>query len=95
AAVPPPAPAAERGPAAGSVHAGLRHPVPLAVATAHLPLLLWALAVGAGPLTVTAVLLATAAGGTAVALRAASVPVRVVAVVGALGMGVVGVLSAG
>ncbi|OWA01290.1 hypothetical protein B9W64_35265 [Streptomyces sp. CS159] len=95
AAVPPPAPAAERGPAAGSVRAGLRHPVPLAVATAHLPLLLWALAVGAGPLTVTAVLLATAAGGTAVALRAASVPVRVVAVVGALGMGVVGVLSAG
>ncbi|MFD8453191.1 MULTISPECIES: SCO7613 C-terminal domain-containing membrane protein [Streptomyces] len=95
AAVPPPAPAAERGPAAGGARAGLRHPVPLAVATAHLPLLLWALAVGAGPHTVTAVLLLTAAGGTAVALRAAPAPVRVVAVVGALGMGVVGVLSAG
>ncbi len=91
----PPAPAAERGPAAGGARAGLRHPVPLAVATAHLPLLLWALAVGAGPHTVTAVLLLTAAGGAAVALRAAPAPVRVVAVVGALGMGVVGVLSAG
>ncbi|WP_328558567.1 SCO7613 C-terminal domain-containing membrane protein [Streptomyces coelicoflavus] len=95
AAVPPPAQAAERGPAVEGARAGLRHPVPLAVATAHLPLLLWALAVGAGPYTVTAVLLATAAGGTAVALRAASVPVRVVAVVGALGMGAAGVLSAG
>ncbi|MDI6521660.1 hypothetical protein QMA61_36395 [Streptomyces coelicoflavus] len=91
----PPAPAAERGPAAGGARSGLRHPVPLAVATAHLPLLLWALAVGAGPHTVTAVLLLTAAGGAAVALRAVPVPVRVVAVVGALGMGVVGVLSAG
>ncbi|MFJ7231209.1 SCO7613 C-terminal domain-containing membrane protein [Streptomyces tendae] len=81
--------------AAYGVRLGLFHPLPLAVATAHLPLLLWAVALGAGPLTLTAVLLATAAGGTAVALRAASAPVRVVAVVGALGTGTVGVLSAG
>ncbi|NEV89632.1 hypothetical protein GUR47_23620 [Streptomyces tendae] len=81
--------------AAYGARLGLFHPLPLAVATAHLPLLLWAVALGAGPLTLTAVLLATAAGGTAVALRAASAPVRVVAVVGALGTGTVGVLSAG
>ncbi len=81
--------------AAYGVRLGLFHPLPLAVATAHLPVLLWAIAVGAGPLPLTAVLLATAAGGTAVALRAVSAPVRVVAVVGALGTGAVGVLSAG
>ncbi|MFG3215534.1 SCO7613 C-terminal domain-containing membrane protein [Streptomyces tendae] len=81
--------------AAYGVRLGLFHPLPLAVATAHLPLLLWAIGVGAGPLPLTAVLLATAAGGTAVALRAVSAPVRVVAVVGALGTGAVGVLSAG
>ncbi|BET52604.1 hypothetical protein RGQ21_75860 [Kitasatospora aureofaciens] len=81
--------------AAYGARLGLFHPLPLAVATAHLPLLLWAVALGAGPLTLTAVLLATAAGGTAAALRAASAPVRVVAVVGALGTGTVGVLSAG
>ncbi|MFD5651264.1 SCO7613 C-terminal domain-containing membrane protein [Streptomyces sp. NPDC127039] len=74
---------------------GLRHPLPLAVATAHLPLLLWAVAVGAGPYTLTAVSLVTAAGGTAVALRAAPLPVRIVAVTGALGTGAAGVLSAG
>ncbi|MGM9342588.1 SCO7613 C-terminal domain-containing membrane protein [Streptomyces salinarius] len=94
------APTGARGTAQGAsagegTRLGLRHPLPLAVATAHLPLLLWAIAAGAGPHTVTAVLLVTAAGGTAVALRAAWVPVRVVAVVGALGMGLVGVLSAG
>ncbi|MGW5563689.1 SCO7613 C-terminal domain-containing membrane protein [Streptomyces tendae] len=81
--------------AAYGVRLGLFHPLPLAVATAHLPLLLWAIALGAGPLPLTAVLLATAAGGSAVALRAVSAPVRVVAVVGALGTGAVGVLSAG
>ncbi|MFH8441988.1 SCO7613 C-terminal domain-containing membrane protein [Streptomyces sp. NPDC018026] len=77
------------------VRLGLRHPLPLAVATAHLPLLLWAIAVGAGPYPLTAVSLATAAGGTAVALRAAPLPVRIVAVTGALGTGAAGVLSAG
>ncbi|AZM79588.1 hypothetical protein D1J63_34965 [Streptomyces sp. KPB2] len=94
------APTGARGTAQGAsagegTRLGLRHPLPLAVATAHLPLLLWAIAAGAGPHTVTAVLLVTAAGGTAVALRAVRVSVRVVAVVGALGMGLVGVLSAG
>ncbi|EFD64595.1 integral membrane protein [Streptomyces lividans TK24] len=77
------------------VRLGLRHPLPLAVATAHLPLLLGAIAVGAGPYTLTAVSLATTAGGTAVALRAALLPVRIVAVTGALGTGAAGVLSAG
>ncbi|WP_121717701.1 hypothetical protein [Streptomyces sp. E5N91] len=77
------------------VRLGLRHPLPLAVATAHLPLLLGAIAVGAGPYTLTAVSLATAAGGTAVALHAALLPVRIVAVTGALGTGAAGVLSAG
>jgi hypothetical protein len=81
--------------AAYGVRLGLFHPLPLAVATAHLPLPLWAVAVGAGPYTLTAALLATAAGGTAVALRAGPEPVRVVAVVGALGTGAIGVLSAG
>ncbi|MBQ0888293.1 hypothetical protein KBZ94_25775, partial [Streptomyces sp. RM72] len=47
--------------AAYGLRLGLFHPLPLAVATAHLPLLLWAVAVGAGPHTLTAVLLATAA----------------------------------
>ncbi|MBQ1098338.1 hypothetical protein KBY55_20170 [Streptomyces sp. b94] len=73
----------------------LRLPLPLAIATAHLPLLLWALAVGAGPPTLTAVLLVTAAAGAAVALRTGSAPVRIVAVVGSLGTGAVGVVSAG
>lgn len=81
--------------AAYGVRLGLFHPLPLAVATAHLPLLLGAIALGAGPHWLTAALLATAAGGTAVALRPVSAPVRVVAVVGALGTGAVGVLSAG
>ncbi|WP_217168972.1 SCO7613 C-terminal domain-containing membrane protein [Streptomyces sp. AC512_CC834] len=87
--------AAEGGSAGGGARLGPRHPLPLAVATAHLPLLLWAIAVGAGPRTLTAVLLTTAAGGTAVALRTTLVPVRVVAVVGALGTGGAGALSAG
>ncbi|MFF8092996.1 SCO7613 C-terminal domain-containing membrane protein [Streptomyces sp. NPDC016675] len=79
----------------GPGRAVLRLPLPLATATAHLPLLLWALAAGAGAHTVTAALLATAAAGTAVALRAPALPVRIVAVVGSLCTGVVGVVSAG
>ncbi|MGW8063974.1 SCO7613 C-terminal domain-containing membrane protein [Streptomyces ziwulingensis] len=72
----------------------LRLPLPVATATAHLPLLLWTLAVGAGPHTLTAVLLVTAAAGATVALRAPAVPVRVVAVVGSLGTGTAGVVWA-
>ncbi|MFI5855285.1 SCO7613 C-terminal domain-containing membrane protein [Streptomyces parvulus] len=73
----------------------LRGPLPLAVGTAHLPLPLWAVAAGAGAHTLTAVLLVTASAGTALALRTALVPVRYVALVGALGTGAVGVLAAG
>ncbi|MEU6449523.1 hypothetical protein [Streptomyces sp. NPDC046979] len=87
--------AAEDGSATKGVRLTLRLPLPLAVGTAHLPLLLWAVAVGAGAHTLTAVLLVTASGGTALALRTGLVPVRLVAVVGALSTGAVGVLAAG
>ncbi|MFD4258896.1 SCO7613 C-terminal domain-containing membrane protein [Streptomyces sp. NPDC058534] len=95
--VPPVAgrPSAEDGSATKGVRLTLRLPLPLAVGTAHLPLLLWAAAVGAGAHTLTAVLLVTASGGTALALRTALVPVRFVAVAGALSTGAVGVLAAG
>ncbi|MFB7653376.1 MULTISPECIES: SCO7613 C-terminal domain-containing membrane protein [unclassified Streptomyces] len=95
--VPPAAgrPVAEDGSATKGARLTLRLPLPLAVGTAHLPLLLWAVAVGAGAHTLTAVLLVTASGGTALALRTALVPVRFVAVVGALSTGAVGVLAAG
>ncbi|MFE0205431.1 SCO7613 C-terminal domain-containing membrane protein [Streptomyces sp. NPDC058985] len=88
-------PAAENGAPVPGVRRTLRVPLPLAVGTAHLPLLLWAVAAGAGAHTLTAVLLVTASGGTALALRTALLPVRYVAVVGALGTGAVGVLAAG
>ncbi|MFD5801428.1 SCO7613 C-terminal domain-containing membrane protein [Streptomyces sp. NPDC127020] len=88
-------PAAENGAPVPGVRLTLRVPLPLAVGTAHLPLLLWAVAAGAGAHTLTAVLLVTASGGTALALRTALLPVRYVAVVGALGTGTVGVLAAG
>ncbi|MER7776025.1 hypothetical protein ABTZ21_13650 [Streptomyces sp. NPDC096191] len=95
--VPPAAgrPVSEAGSATKGVRRTLRLPLPLAVGTAHLPLLLWAVAVGAGAHTLTAVLLVTASGGTALTLRTALVPVRLVAVVGALITGAVGVLAAG
>ncbi|MPY61574.1 SCO7613 C-terminal domain-containing membrane protein [Streptomyces spongiae] len=90
------------GPAEGDErlrsHAGpvlLRLPLPLALLTAQLPLPLWALAVDAGPITVTAAVLATAAADTAVALRVSLKPVRIVAAVGAFGVGALGVLAAG
>lgn len=73
----------------------LRLPLPCAVVTAQAPLLLWALAVDAGPHTLTAVLLVTAAADTVVALRPAHAPVRVVGLVGVCGAGALGVLSAG
>lgn len=94
ATVPADAPVSE-GPGRRGTRLVLRLPLPLAVATAHLPLPLWALAVGAGPYALTAVLLVTAAAGAAVALRTTLTPVRIVAAVGSLGTGAVGVLSAG
>ncbi|AQS71729.1 SCO7613 C-terminal domain-containing membrane protein [Streptomyces pactum] len=87
--------AAQEGPARRGPRLVLRLPLPLAAAATHLPLLLWALAIDAGPHTLTAVLLVTSAADTAVALRTAPVPVRVVALVGAWGTGVLGALSAG
>jgi hypothetical protein len=73
----------------------LRLPLPTAVATAQLPLLLWAVAAGAGAHMITAALLATAALDSAVALRAPVRSVRLVAAVGAYGMGGWGTLAAG
>jgi hypothetical protein len=73
----------------------LRLPLPLATGAAQLPLLLWAFAADAGPHTVTAVLLVTAAADTAIAHRVPLKPVRNVAAVGAFGWGAWGVLAAG
>jgi len=70
-------------------------PLPAALVTAQLPLFLWTGAAGAGDRTMTAALLATAAFDTAVALRTPLKSVRVVAVVGAYGMGGWGTLAAG
>ncbi|WTA08074.1 hypothetical protein OHB08_40365 [Streptomyces phaeochromogenes] len=73
----------------------LRLPLPAAMATAQLPLLLWVVAVDAGHHTITAALLVTAAFDTVVALSVPVRSVRVVATVGAYGTGAWGVLAAG
>ncbi|WRZ23913.1 hypothetical protein OHT59_38135 [Streptomyces sp. NBC_00243] len=73
----------------------LRLPLPLATATAQLPLLLWAGAAGAGDHAMTAALLLTAAFDTALALRTPVKSVRIVATVGAYGMGGLGTFAAG
>ncbi|MGW3423629.1 SCO7613 C-terminal domain-containing membrane protein [Streptomyces phaeochromogenes] len=73
----------------------LRLPLPAAMATAQLPLLLWAVAVDAGHHTITAALLVTAAFDTVVALSVSVRSVRVVAAVGAYGTGAWGLLAAG
>ncbi|MDX2821243.1 hypothetical protein PV416_09115 [Streptomyces ipomoeae] len=70
-------------------------PLPLALTSAQLPLLLWAFAVNASLEAFTVVLLVTAAADAAVALRARMEPVRIVAVVGAFGSGAWGVPAAG
>ncbi|MFB8090013.1 SCO7613 C-terminal domain-containing membrane protein [Streptomyces sp. NPDC055992] len=57
----------------------LRLPLPLAVFTAQLPLVLWAWAAGAGPLWFAAALLVTAALDGVLALRAGRASVRVTA----------------
>ncbi|MFJ9021244.1 SCO7613 C-terminal domain-containing membrane protein [Streptomyces sp. NPDC102259] len=73
----------------------LRLPHPAALAAAQLPLALWTIALGGGPLTVTAAVLLTTAFDALVALRAAERPVRLVALVCAFGTGGWGVLAAG
>jgi hypothetical protein len=77
------------------VTAGLRLPLPAALVAAQLPLVLWALAAGAGAYGVTAALLVTAGLDTGAALRTPADSVRVTAAVGAYGTGVCGVLAAG
>ncbi|WP_406010028.1 SCO7613 C-terminal domain-containing membrane protein [Streptomyces sp. NBC_00637] len=75
--------------------ATLRLPHPAALAVAQLPLVLWTIALGGGPLPVTGAVLLTAAFDAAVALRTSERPVRVVATVCAFGTGGCGVLAAG
>ena len=70
-------------------------PLPAALAIAQLPLLLWAIAAGGGPHTITAALLLTAALDMVLALRFSPKAVRLVATVGAFTMGAWGVLAAG
>ncbi|MFJ5178116.1 SCO7613 C-terminal domain-containing membrane protein [Streptomyces griseoviridis] len=75
--------------------AALRLPLPAALAVGQLPLLLVALAAGAGPYTWAAVLLVTAVADTVVAFRCAGGAVRMVALVGAYGAGGWAALAAG
>ncbi|MFE0179046.1 SCO7613 C-terminal domain-containing membrane protein [Streptomyces sp. NPDC059002] len=72
----------------------LRLPLPTAVATAQLPLVLWAGAADAGDHTMTAALLVTAAFDTALALWVTAGSVRVTATVGACTLGLWGAASA-
>ena len=81
--------------AGAAVRLPLGLPLPAALVTAQFPLFLWTGAAGAGDRTMTAALLATAAFDTALALRTPLKSVRVVAVVGAYGMGGWGTLAAG
>ncbi|MER6345482.1 SCO7613 C-terminal domain-containing membrane protein [Streptomyces sp. NPDC001595] len=70
-------------------------PVPAALVVAQLPLPLWAVAAGADAYGIAAALLVTAAADTVAALRMTAGPVRIVAAVGAYGVGGWGVLAAG
>ncbi|MFF8658578.1 SCO7613 C-terminal domain-containing membrane protein [Streptomyces huasconensis] len=79
----------------GLLLGALRLPLPTAVATAQLPLLLWAGAADAGDHAVTAALLVTAAFDTALALWATVRSVRVVAAVGGCTLGLWGAAGAG
>jgi hypothetical protein len=71
----------------------LRLPRPAALVAAQLPLFFWAIAADAGSYGLTAALLVTAGFDTVVALRTKSL--RVVAAIGAYGVGAWGVLAAG
>ncbi|WP_435862678.1 SCO7613 C-terminal domain-containing membrane protein [Streptomyces luteogriseus] len=73
----------------------LRLPLPSALASAQLPLLLWALAADVSPYLITAALLVTAGLDAVAAARLTAGAVRITAVVGAYGMGGWGVLGAG
>ncbi|MFE6338602.1 hypothetical protein ACFVOK_36215, partial [Streptomyces sp. NPDC057798] len=75
--------------------AQLRLPLPAALAAAQLPLLWWVPAADGGPYRLAAALLVTAGFDTAVALRVPARSVRIVAAVGAYGLGAGGVLTAG
>jgi hypothetical protein len=70
-------------------------PLPAALAVAQLPLILWAIAAGGGPRTITAAVLLTAVIDMVAALRVTPKAVRAVAAGGAFGMGGWGVLAAG
>ncbi|WP_374387106.1 SCO7613 C-terminal domain-containing membrane protein [Streptomyces sp. D2-8] len=72
----------------------LRLPLPSALVAAQFPLLLWALAAGASPYVITAALLVTAGLDAVVVGRLTAGAVRIIAVVGAYGMGGWGVLGA-
>ncbi|MBW8817832.1 MAG: hypothetical protein JF598_06240, partial [Streptomyces sp.] len=74
---------------------GLRLPRPAALVAAQLPLFFWAIAADAGSYGLTAALLVTAGFDTLVALRAMPGSVRVVAAIGAYGVGAWGALAAG
>ncbi|MET7694711.1 hypothetical protein ABZT06_43510 [Streptomyces sp. NPDC005483] len=73
----------------------LRLPHPAALVAAQLPLFFWAIAADAGSYGLTAALLVTAGFDTVVALRVTSRSLRVVAAIGAYGVGASGVLAAG
>ncbi|MFL5996448.1 MAG: SCO7613 C-terminal domain-containing membrane protein [Streptomyces sp.] len=74
---------------------GLRLPRPAALVAAQLPLFFWAIAADAGSYGLTAALLVTAGSDTLVALRTTPGSVRVVAAIGAYGVGAWGALAAG
>ncbi|MEU6010779.1 hypothetical protein [Streptomyces sp. NPDC047453] len=73
----------------------LRVPFPAALAAAQFPLLLWAVAAGAGPYALTAALLPAAAFDTVVALRTSTRSLRVSAAIASYGMGGWAVAAAG
>ncbi|WP_328975438.1 SCO7613 C-terminal domain-containing membrane protein [Streptomyces canus] len=73
----------------------LRLPRPAALVAAQLPLFFWAIAADAGSYGLTAALLVTAGFDTVVALRTTPGSVRVVAAIGAYGVGAWGALAAG
>ncbi|WP_434099581.1 SCO7613 C-terminal domain-containing membrane protein [Streptomyces sviceus] len=73
----------------------LRLPRPAALVAGQLPLFFWAIAADAGSYGLTAALLVTAGLDTVVALRMTSGSLRVVAAIGAYGVGAWGVLAAG